>query len=140
MIPLLVVGFSRIRTHYRSLGARLRASPGEPLDERTNTMLVLVGGIHKGVLQALQFAGSLNPHRLVAIHVAPDEAAADEMQRRWVRHGIDVELEIAIDPYRDLNRAIIELIESIDARWEQDRMIVVIPEFVVHHWWGHLLH
>ncbi len=82
-------------------------------------MLVLVGGIHKGVLQALQFA---------------------EMQRRWVRHGIDVELEIAIDPYRDLNRAIIELIESIDARWEQDRMIVVIPEFVVHHWWGHLLH
>jgi len=140
VIPLLVVGFSRIRTHYRSLGERLRASPGEALDERTNTMLVLVGGIHKGVLQALQFAGSLNPNRLVAIHVAPDEAAADEMQRRWVRHGIDVELEIAIDPYRDLNRAIIELIETIDARWEQDRMIVVIPEFVVHHWWGHLLH
>ncbi len=140
VIPLLVLLFSRIHTHYQALGARLRASPGEPLDERTNTMLVLVGGIHKGVLQALQFAGSLSPHRLVAIHVAADDDAAEAMERRWELYGIDVDLEIAVDQYRDLNRAIMELIESLDARWEQDRMIVVIPEFVVHHWWGHLLH
>ena len=37
-------------------------------------------------------------------------------------------------------RPVLRFIDELDARYENDIITVVIPEFVVEHWWGHLLH
>jgi hypothetical protein len=31
-------------------------------------------------------------------------------------------------------------IDELDQRWEGDIVTVIIPEFVVKHWWEHVLH
>lgn len=49
-------------------------------------------------------------------------------------------LDILFSPYRELTRPVMRYVDEIDARWENDIVTVVIPEFVVHHWWEHLLH
>ena len=43
-------------------------------------------------------------------------------------------------PYRELTRPILRFIDELDARWENDIVTVLLPEFVVSHWWEHLLH
>ena len=49
-------------------------------------------------------------------------------------------LEIVHSPYRELSRPVMRFIDELDARYENDIVTVVIPEFVVTSWWGHLLH
>ena len=45
--------------------------------------------------------------------------------------SIDVPLEIVHSPYRELSRPILRFIDELDARYENDIITVVIPEFVV---------
>jgi hypothetical protein len=35
---------------------------------------------------------------------------------------------------------VLDLIDELDARYDNDVVTIVIPEFVVSHWWEHLLH
>ena len=49
-------------------------------------------------------------------------------------------LEIIYSPYRELIGPVERYIDELDARWENDTITVVIPEFVVGKWYEHLLH
>jgi amino acid transporter len=139
VIPLLVVLFLAIKRHYSILAEALRLSPSEVVEELTNTMVVLVGNVHKGVLQAMQFAQSLQPQHLIALHVSESEESAVLARARWAEF-IDFPLDIVINEFRSLNTAVITFIEDLDAKYDYDRITVVIPEFVVTRWWEHLLH
>ena len=96
--------------------------------------------MHRGVLDALAYAKSLNPTRVIAVTVVSDEEQQENIERVWSERNIDVPLEIVYDPYREVTRPILRYIDEIDARWDNDIVTVLIPEFVVDHWWGHLLH
>ena len=142
IIPILVLLFKGINRHYSGLAEQLKLEPGDPLvpAPARHTMVVLVGSIHKGVISALQYAASMRPDHLVAVHVASDEEEQQHMQERWERFGFDVPLEIVFSPYRDINSSILRFLSELDDRWNDDRITVVIPEFVVRRWWEHLLH
>ena len=43
-------------------------------------------------------------------------------------------------PYRALTRPILEYVDALDEQWQHDVVTVILPEFVVHHWWDALLH
>jgi hypothetical protein len=77
---------------------------------------------------------------VVAVTVVSDEEEQERIERVWAERNIDVPLEIVYDPYREVSRPILRYIDEIDARWDNDIVTVIIPEFVVDHWWGHLLH
>jgi hypothetical protein len=99
-----------------------------------------VGTIHQGVVGALQYASSLRPDHIVAVHVASDEEEQERMQENWARFGFAVPLEIVYSPYRDINASILRFLGELEGRWNDDRITVIIPEFVVRRWWEHLLH
>jgi hypothetical protein len=105
-----------------------------------HTMVVLVGGVHRGVLDALAYAKSLNPTHIAAVTVVSEEEDQERMEKAWAERNIDVPLEFVYDPYREITRTILRYIDEVDQRWENDIVTVLIPEFVVDHWWGHLLH
>jgi amino acid transporter len=140
LIPLVVMLFKGIHRHYERLSRELHA----PLDLRprrlNHTVVVLVGGIHKGVLQALAYARSLNPNHLLAVNVVSSEEEQERMEREWAEYRIDVPLEILYSPYRELAAPIQRFLDDLDARWDNDIITVVVPEFVVSHWWEHVLH
>lgn len=102
--------------------------------------MVLVGRMHRGTLQALEYARSLAPNHLVAITVVSDEEEKDRVLAQWESFNLGIALEIIYSPYRELVRPVMEAVEDLDSRYDNDIVTVVIPEFVVHHWWEHLLH
>jgi amino acid transporter len=141
VIPGLVVMFVLIHRHYQRVDETLACPPGAPLPDIVHTVVVLVGPrIHQGVLEALAYAKSLDPHYLHAVHVAFDDASARAMHKRWKEYGFDIKLDVVRSPYRDLTQPVIDYVDKLDRRWKHDVVTVIVPEFVVQHWWEQLLH
>jgi amino acid transporter len=140
VIPSIVLLFKGIHRHYQRVGGALSIPPDYRPPPMNHTMVVLVGGLHRGVLDALAYAKSLNPTRILAVTVVSEEEEQDRIEKAWAQRNIDVPLEIVYDPYRELTRPILRYVDELDARWNNDIVTVLIPEFVVDHWWGHLLH
>jgi hypothetical protein len=105
-----------------------------------HTVVVLVGSLHRGAMEALAYAKSLAPNHLVAVTIVSDESEQERIEQAWVERRIDVPLEIVHSPYRELSRPIMRFIDELDARYDNDIVTVVIPEFVVTSWWAHVLH
>jgi hypothetical protein len=63
IIPMLVLLVKGINRHYTHVGAQLRTDPTNirPHAMRRHTMVVLIGNIHDGVVNTLQYAQSLRP-------------------------------------------------------------------------------
>jgi amino acid transporter len=140
VIPLIVLMFKAIKRHYSTVASSLRVDPSFKPRRMNHTVAVLVSDVHRGVLEALAYARSLNPSHLVAVHVSSDEEDQERIERRWEEFGIEVPLEIVYSPYRELTRPIIRYLDELDARYDNDIITVLLPEFVVSHWWGNLLH
>jgi hypothetical protein len=72
--------------------------------------------------------------------VVADDKEQERIERSWADRAIDIPLEIVHSPYRELARPILRYIDEVDDRYENDILTVIIPEFVVTSWFGHLLH
>jgi amino acid transporter len=140
VIPMIVFLFKSINRHYTTVSEGLRVKPDFKPRRMNHTVVVLVGSVHRGVLEALAYARSLNPNHLVAVHVSSDEEDQADIERVWEEFGIEIPLEIVYSPYRELTRPVLRYIDELDARYENDVVTVLLPEFVVSHWWGNLLH
>jgi amino acid transporter len=141
VIPALVVLFKAIRRHYDRVSRAIRVEPGAKLPVVRHTVAVLVGPeVHRGVVQAIAYAKSLRPEHLFAVSVTFDEQQEAYLRKRWDDFGFDVPLEIIGSPYREITRPVLQWLDDLDARWDYDVITVVIPEFVVRHWWEQLLH
>jgi len=140
LIPLIVLLFKAIHKHYTGVAAALAVPPDFKPRRMNHTVVVLVGTPHRGVLEALAYAKSLSPNHLVAVTVVSDDDEREHIEKEWSERNIGVPLEIVYSPYRELSRPVLRFVDELDARFENDIITVVIPEFVVRHWWGHLLH
>jgi hypothetical protein len=140
VIPLIIILFKSIHGHYKHVAASLATEPGYRPRKMNHTIVVLVGGVHRGVLEALAYAKSMRPNRLLAVTVVSDEEEHARIAKEWSRHAIDVPLEIVYSPYRELSRPVLRYVEELDSQRDNDIITVVIPEFVVGSWWGQLLH
>ena len=49
-------------------------------------------------------------------------------------------LKVLDSPYREITRPIIEYVKSLRRESPRDAVSVIIPEYVVGHWYEHLLH
>ena len=104
-------------------------------------MVVLVGGVHAGTIAGVEFAKSLESRAPAGRpHLRRPRRTASGSPRGGRCSNRDVELEIVVDPYRNLRGTVLRYVELVEQRWDDDRITVVIPEFVVHRWWEHLLH
>jgi hypothetical protein len=141
VVPAIIALFSAIKRHYTRVSTALEITPAEVRPQPfNNTVVVLVGRIHRGVIQALGYARSLNPQHLVALYVSHEDEDREEIERQWREFGINVNLEIVHSKYRELVGPVIEYLDELDERWNNDTITVVVPEFVVGKWYEHLLH
>jgi hypothetical protein len=101
--------------------------------------IVFVSSVDKAALRAIQFADSLHPTSLKAMSIQnlPGEAAS--LTRQWSRLPIEIPLEIVDSPYRSLMEPVIAEVRKMKPN-PNDAVGVVVPEFVVRHWWHALLH
>jgi amino acid transporter len=130
LIPIMVVFFRGIGKHYDRVRDKLRAEPGYRAKRHTHFAIVLVGKLNKGVLNAIQYAISLAPERIIAVCVVntPEEERA--IQDQWAEFDVPIELHTISSPYRELTRPVMKYIDELDAERTDDIITVVIPESV----------
>jgi amino acid transporter len=140
LIPVIVLGFKSVHGHYQRVNTALRSTPDERPHRHTHTVVVLVGGVHKGVLRALSYARSLAPERLVAVSVVSDPQQHESLAAQWAEYEIPVELHAVYSPYRDLTGPVLGFLDELDAQHPDDIITVIVPEFVLGHWWEGVFH
>ncbi|WP_370413368.1 APC family permease [Streptomyces fradiae] len=140
-MPLLFATLKGVRRHYDTVAAEVAVAPGirpRPLAE--NHVLVLVGSVNAPSLRAVSYAKTLKPATLTAVTVAEDPAEAEELGAQWEAHGIDVPLRVLNSPYRSVVQPVLRHIRDAPQRTADSVVSVVIPEYVVGHWWEQPLH
>jgi amino acid transporter len=141
IIPLLVLMFRSVHRHYVGVAKQLSTEGLERLHEIRNTVIVPISGIHRGVINALQYAKSISTDGGVkAVYVDLDEEATHKLRQKWERWGSGVELVVLESPYRSLTRPLLRYIDRLRRRSSDDFVTVVLPEFVPARWWQQLLH
>jgi amino acid transporter len=139
-MPLLFVTMRGIRRHYDRVTAEITPGPaGVNLPSRIHA-IVPVSRLLLPTLQALAFARATHPSTLTAVTVQVDDSETHALAEEWQKRDIPVELEIIDSPYREVTSPLLEYIRNIQRESPRDAVCVFIPEYVVGHWWEHLLH
>jgi len=140
-VPLLVLLFLAIRRHYDDLDVRLSlADYGAPPRIHRHRVILPVSSVHRGTLAALHYARSLS-NDVTAVHVAGNDAEAEQFRDDWAEWGDGVRLVVVESPYRDLLQPLLDYIESVAAkRQRHETLTIVVPQFVPRSSWHNLLH
>ncbi len=141
LIPLLVLLFQVIRSHYTRVAEQLSlTTAAKPIPVRRLTAVVLISGVHKGVLPAIELAKALAPDNVTAVYVNLDPDQIERIKERWAEWGSGLPLVILESPYRSLIAPLLRYIDEIESRYHDDQVMVILPEFIPSRWWEHLLH
>ncbi|NUT43589.1 MAG: APC family permease [Thermoactinospora sp.] len=139
-MPVLFLMMKGIRHHYDNVAKELQLDDDyDPamLPSRTHA-IVLVSKVHKPTMRALAYARAARPSVLEAVTV--NSEGSSELSAEWDRLGIPVPLKTLDSPYREITQPILDYVKNLRKRSPRDVVAVYIPEYVVGHWWEHLLH
>jgi amino acid transporter len=140
LIPVHVYLFRATRRHYDEVSKQLSLSGWDrAAARRKNTVLVPMSGVHRAVVQAVEYAKTLSDD-VRALYVSMDPAATERLRQDWARWGGGVPLVVLDSPYRSLMEPLLEYIEQVDAAAPDDFVTIVLPEFVPAKWWHHVFH
>ncbi|HEY3105053.1 MAG TPA: APC family permease [Pyrinomonadaceae bacterium] len=139
LIPLLVLLFLKIHRHYIEIAQQLSTEGLGPLRPIHHEVIVPISGIHRGVIEALEYAKSIAPHHVTAVYVNLDDEAAQKLREKWQQWGSGVNLVVVASPYRSLARPLLNYVDRVK-RTTQGVVTIVLPEFVPAKWWQNLLH
>ena len=145
LIPLLVLMFLGIHSHYLKVEReRVVNIPVHPKDIH-HRLIVPIAGLDRAAIQSLAYARSISPH-VTAVHVAIDMVEAEDLRQAWqlwqkqLEQDEETHLIIIESPYRSLTRPLLAYIDTVHELFPDNTLTVILPEFVVAHWWEHLLH
>jgi hypothetical protein len=136
--PVLFAAMKGIAGHYRQLAVELVPGPaGVALPARIHAV-VLVSNLLAPTLRALAFARATAPASLVALKVTDDPD--DPLPAEWEERGVPVRLVLVESPFRETVGPVISYVRQLRREQPGDVVSVIIPEYVVAHWWQHALH
>ena len=118
--------------------------PTHPQEVR-HRFIVPLGGLDRAALASLAYARSISGH-VIAMHVMLDDEQVEQVRASWqhwqqqLAAEEETHLLIIESPYRSLLRPILAYIDAVHQRHPEDILTVILPEFVVAHWWEYFLH
>jgi amino acid transporter len=132
-VPILVMVLTRINRAYRSEERQLLEGLQrlEPDTSRPRQAVLIVDAIDEKTLHSLQYAMTVQPGRVVAVHPAIDEAAATSLRTEWSLRGLPGELELL--PCTDRRSCLAGYVRDL-AAGDLD-MTVVVPGPARLGWW-----
>jgi len=147
LIPMMVWLFMQIHRHYIRVKSILAGSRTEFLPHRRNRVVVLVSGIHSGVVQALNYAKVIAERGEVeALTVdfprddGRESAALERLRADWPNYCEGIPLRALQSPFRKIVEPIVDELDRMRRVEPEYTITVILPEFVTGHWWANLLH
>src|SRR5215210_5012468 len=142
-LPLLVVLLLRLNCQYAAEAVQLEedvpAAVVAPILRR-HVVLVFLDSLDMATARAIQYARTLTPDELRAVHFAIDDIHARELAEQWRRLGLSrVSLDIVDCPDRRLTRCALETVARDLADGETE-VSVLLPDRKYRGLWHRLLH
>jgi hypothetical protein len=149
MVGLFAV-FVLIRRHYDWFQAQVEADetdlgrgvpqavtlqPGGPREH----VVVPVDEINRISLGAIAVAREISP-LVTAVHLTDDRQSAEEFRARWNRSVPDIPLLVIESPYRAFVAPLVAFLERARRSRTDQKITLMLPTFVAHHWWERMLH
>jgi hypothetical protein len=142
LLPLMVMIFSLINRHYKSLSKRLSLDnyAGAPPRATRHRVIMPLSGVHQGTLDALRYARRLSDD-ITAVHVSIDPQEAEKVRQKWETWGEGVRLVILDSPYRLFIEPLLDYIEEIASnRQPGETITILVPQFIPSKRMHKLLH
>lgn len=147
LIPVLVLYFKWVHSHYMAVEKRLRLPEGELVrmnwqahNRMHNHVVLLVSGVDRRLIRAVQYARGLKAETTEAIFVDVTGDKADKMRKTWNEAGFGMKLTIIDSPYRELIPPIRDYVRAIPRHSTDDVVTVILPEFVPENAVDFMLH
>lgn len=138
LIAVTSTALFAVNRRYRAIAAQLTAGPRSEPTSASQTAILLVPRVHKGIVAALDYATSLHAD-VRGLHVTLDRKAVSQMMEDWEAHAGAVPLVVIESPYRSLLEPTLEYIDQMLDE-EPDRVVtVIVPEAVATKWHHRLL-
>jgi amino acid transporter len=141
LLPAIVMSFHAVHRHYVSLAGDLSLDHyGEPPPSKRHRVIMPVSSIHQGTLEALDYAISLS-RDVTAVHISIDPTQTEKLRHKWSWWGKGVRLVVIESPYRTFLEPFLDYINGLSSALQaNERLTIVVPQFVPNHWWHNLLH
>jgi amino acid transporter len=143
LLPLAVLLLLRLNRQYTQEDTELEheaeLAATAPILRR-HVVLVLIDRLDRSTARAIQYARTLTPDELRAVHIAADELKAEALADEWRRLGLSrISLELVDCPDRRITRCTVNLVDSllVDGQTE---VSVLIPRRIYRRAWHRLLH
>jgi hypothetical protein len=139
-MPLLYLLMRAINRHYTHVSSELTADQRGLMLPARNHVVVLVSKLHKPTMRALAYARATRPDTLTALTVNVDDEETRALLAEWERRDLPVKLTVLESPFREVTTPVVDYVRNLRTKRPNDIVSVFIPEYVVGHWWEHLLH
>ncbi len=139
LIPLLIMLFRMIHTHYADASKELASLTPIDSDDIQNVVVVPVASINAVTRQTLAYARSISDN-VSAIHISDEESEIEQTRALWHELNTDVPLVIIESPYRSLVGPLLTYLDELQDQAPSATLTVVLPEYVPRHWWEQILH
>jgi len=141
LLPAVVTSFYAIHRHYQSLAQDLSLEHyGQPPPSKRHRVIMPVSAVHQGTLEALDYALSLS-RDVTVVHIAIDPDQIEKLQHKWSWWGKGARLVVIESPYRTFLEPFLEYVNELCAILQpNERLTIVVPQFIPKHWWHNLLH
>jgi amino acid transporter len=141
IIPILVGGMLLIGRQYRRRRieneVREETVIGPP--RRHQRVMVPAADVTRDVVQAIRFARTMSDD-VTAIHVTDDLEAGERIRARFERQLPGIPLVIVESPFRSLVQPLVRYLEDAAQEHPDEVVVVLLPEYVPHHWWERFLY
>ena len=142
-LPIVVIGFLKIRMHYRDIAEQLRSNAmiqDMPIVDK-NLALVPISSITSAVDKSIYYAQMIADD-VIAVHVSFGDKDETCLQNKWKAHFPDIRLVILRSEYRSVIRPISRFIDKINKKANDKNYVitVVVPQFVTKKPWHNFLH
>ncbi|BDU78794.1 APC family permease [Mesoterricola sediminis] len=146
LVPILVTTFFNIHRHYIKVKSTLAASRTDAFLPSKHHAIVLVSGLHAGVVQALSYARLISGNRVEALTVDlgsdgfHESPAIQKLRADWAYYGMGVPLRSVPSPYRKVVEPILEEVTRFRLAEPEVCLTMILPEYVTPKWWQRVLH
>jgi amino acid transporter len=141
LLPTIVLSFYAVHHHYEALAQDLSLDHyGEPPPSKRHRVIMPVSAIHQGTLEALDYALSLS-RDVTAVHISIDLDQTEKLRQKWSWWGKGARLVVIDSPYRTFLEPFLEYVNELCAILQpNERLTIVVPQFIPRHWWHNALH
>jgi hypothetical protein len=142
IIPIFVVTFLRIRSHYNAVSRQLslHGLPPSITPFPPPRVVIPISGVHRGMIDAVDFARSIAKD-VTVVYIELDPGSSEKVKGTWDNWFPDIPLVILPSPYRSIVGPLLDFLDETDRLHHDGQLAtVVLPEFVPAKWWQFLLH